>query len=48
MLIEKYCDPREVMRHMSHGQFMKHELRDSQIFRGEEMIYDGTAALDED
>ena len=47
-LIKQYKDPREVMRHMSHGQFMKHELRDGKIYCGEEMIYDGTAELADD
>ena len=48
-LCEKYKDPREVIRHMTTGQYMKHELRGGQIWQGEEMVYDGTAfMLDQD
>ena len=41
-LIEKYKDPREVLRHMTTGQFMKYELRGGQIWEGDQLIYDGT------
>ena len=41
-LIEKYKDPREVVRHMTTGQFMKYELRGGQIWQNNELIYDGT------
>ena len=41
-LIEKYKDPREVVRHMTMGQYMRYELRDGQIFEGDKLVYDGT------
>ena len=45
VLAEKYKDPREVLRHMTMGQYMRYEYRDGQIFEGETLIYDGTAHL---
>ncbi len=47
-LIEKYKDPREVVRHMTHGQFMRYELRGGEIWEGEKLIYDGTAHMVEE
>ena len=44
-LIEKYKDPREVVRHMTYGQFMRYELRGGEIWEGENLIYDGTAHM---
>jgi hypothetical protein len=44
-LIEKYKDPREVVRHMTVGQYMRYELRDGQIWEGDKLIYDGTKHL---
>jgi hypothetical protein len=47
-LIEKYKDPREVVRHMTSGQYMKYELRGGEIWQGEELIYDGTPFMQDD
>ena len=41
-LIEKYKDPREVVRHMSVGQYMRYELRGGEIWQGDTLLYDGT------
>ncbi|HDS74716.1 MAG TPA: hypothetical protein ENN56_04160 [Firmicutes bacterium] len=46
-LIETYKDPREVVRHMTMGQYMRYELRGGQIWEGDSLIYDGTAHLQE-
>ena len=44
-LIEKYKDPREIVRHMTHGQFMRYELRGGEIWEGDKLVYDGTAHM---
>ena len=41
-LIEKYKDPREVIRHMTTGQYMRYELRGGQIWEHDKLIYDGS------
>lgn len=46
-LIEKYKDPREVVRHMTIGQYMRYELRDGQIWEGDKLVYDGTKHMTE-
>ena len=44
-LIEKYKDPREVVRHMTVGQYMRYELREGEIWEGSKLVYDGTKYL---
>jgi hypothetical protein len=46
-LIAKYKDPREVVRHMTMGQYMKYELRGGQIWENNKLLYDGTAFMAE-
>ncbi len=46
-LVELYGDPREVIRHMTVGQYMRYELRDGQIWEGDKMVYDGTGHVQE-
>jgi hypothetical protein len=41
-LAEKYKDPREVIRHMTIGQYMRYELKGGQIWEGDTLVYDGT------
>ena len=44
-LVEKYKDPKEVVRHMTTGQYMRYELRGGQIWEGDALVYDGTQHL---
>ncbi|HPU85534.1 MAG TPA: hypothetical protein PLE60_09390 [Candidatus Latescibacteria bacterium] len=47
VLAAKYKDPREVMRHMTVGQYMRYELRGGQIWENGKLAYDGTQFLTE-
>ena len=47
-LIEKYKDPREVVRHMTTGQYMKYELRGGEIWQDDELVYDGTQFMQDE
>ena len=47
VLAAKYKDPREVIRHMTVGQYMRYELRGGQIWESGKLVYDGTAFLAE-
>lgn len=47
MLIEKHKDPREILRHMTMGQYMRYELRGGQIWEGNQLIYDGSKYMTE-
>ncbi|MDA0746346.1 MAG: hypothetical protein O2954_07490 [bacterium] len=42
-LLEKYKDPKEVFKHMSHGQLMKYELEEATgyIYEKGKLIFDG-------
>jgi len=44
-LVEKYKDPREIVRHMTMGQYMRYKVRDGQIWEGDKLIYDGSKYL---